>query len=225
MPLPLPKFDGEGEKWDGTTPRTRPNTDVFKRADAEIGGRHSAEILALEALLESVIATIDLLENPGAANSLLGVKGDQSGLEYKVFVEGSGITIVHAAGSITISSSGAGVAMPTTAGENMPLGAVVYFQNDNKAYKAKADADATSLVAGFCDRAASADDAINVVPIGVVTNVAWALTAGTQYYLSPTVAGEFTSTAPTAVGQVVVSVGMASAPTIMAVNVLTKVKL
>ncbi len=225
MPLPLPKFDGEGEKWDGTTPRTRPNTDIFKAADGEIAGRHSSEVIALEELLEGVIETIDPLENPGAANSLLGVLDDQSGLEYKVLVEGTGITISHAAGSITISASVAGVAMPTTAGENMGLGDIVYFQNDNKAYKAKADVDATAIVAGLCDRVVSADDPMNVVPVGAITNVAWGLTAGTVYYLSPTVAGALTSTAPTAVGHHVISVGIGTAPTILAVNVLTKVKL
>lgn len=82
MPLPPPEFE-EGEVWDGTTPRSRPNTDVFKRADGEIGNRHSSEIIALEELLNDVVDEIDLLRNPGPANSLLGVKGDQSGLEYK----------------------------------------------------------------------------------------------------------------------------------------------
>ncbi len=225
MPLPPPKFDGEGEKWDGTTPRARPNTDVFKAADGEIAGRHSAEVIALEEILEGVIETIDPLENPGAANSLLGVKDDQSGLEYKVLVEGTGITISHAAGSITISASSVGVAMPTTAGENMELGDIVYFQGDNKAYKAKADADATTVVAGLCDRVVSADDAMNVIPIGAITNVAWGLTAGTAYYLSPTVAGAITSIAPTTVGHHVIPVGVGTAPTILAINVLTKVKL
>jgi hypothetical protein len=103
MPLPEPKFDGD-TIWDGTTP-TRPNTDIFKRADGEIGGRHSSEIIALEETVKDVLDAVDLLLNPGAANSILGVKNDQSDLEYKVLTEGTGIDIVHATETITISAT------------------------------------------------------------------------------------------------------------------------
>jgi hypothetical protein len=78
---------------------------VFKRADGEIGNRHSAEILALEDLLNGVIEELGILENPGAANSLLGVLDDQSGLEYKTLIESPGIAITHAAGSITLANN------------------------------------------------------------------------------------------------------------------------
>lgn len=103
MPLPPPKFE-DGDVWDGTTKHSRPSVDVYKAADAEIGNRHSSEIIALEELLNDVIDVIELLENPGAANSVLAVKNDQSGLEYKVLTEGIGIGIAHAAGVITISA-------------------------------------------------------------------------------------------------------------------------
>lgn len=104
MPLPPPKFE-DGEVWDGTTPHSRPSTNVYKGPDGEIGNRHSAEILALEDLLNGVIEELGILENPGAANSLLGVLNDQSGLEYKTLIEGAGITLTHAAGSITITDN------------------------------------------------------------------------------------------------------------------------
>lgn len=104
MPLPQPKFE-DGEVWDGTTVHSRPSVDVYKGPDAEIGNRHSSEIIALEELLNNVIDVIELLENPGAANSVLAVKDDQSGLEYKVLTEGPGIGILHSAGVVTIEAT------------------------------------------------------------------------------------------------------------------------
>ena len=105
MPLPMPKFS-DGQLWDGTTPHSQPTTDVFKHADGEIAGRHSSEIIALEDLLKDVFDAIDIISSPGTGNSVLGVKGDASGLEYKDLVEGAGITITHATGNITIASPG-----------------------------------------------------------------------------------------------------------------------
>jgi hypothetical protein len=103
MGLPGPEFD-VGTAWDGTTPHTRPNTGIFKRADGEIGNRLSSEIIALEELLKNVVVTIGLLENPGAANSMLGVKNDQSDLEYKTLVGGVSTTISHVDDTITFDS-------------------------------------------------------------------------------------------------------------------------
>jgi hypothetical protein len=86
MPLPPPEF-AEGVLWDGTTPHSRPNTDVYKGADAEIGNRHSSEILALEELLTNVVSTIGVLENLGDANTVLGVNNDGTELEYKTVLD------------------------------------------------------------------------------------------------------------------------------------------
>jgi len=201
---------------------------VFKGADAEIGNRHSAEIIALEKDLVDLKEELDILRNPGDANSLLGVKDDQSGLEYKVLIAGSGITITHGAESITLTATGGGgaVAILATAGEALAVGDAVYIStSDGKTYKSLADASATSEVLGFCDRVAVLDDPIGIAPIGPVTNPGWSLTPGTRYYLSPTVAGAITSTAPTTGGQYIAPLGTSSDVTILAVNILTKIKL
>lgn len=227
MPFPTPKFGDE--VWDGTTPKSRPNTNVFKGADAEIGNRHSAEIIALEKELIDVQEELDILRNPGAANSVLGVKDDQSGLEYKVLVAGSGITITHGAESITFTATGGGggsVSIVAVAGEALAVGDAVYISTaDGKTYKSLANAAATSDVLGFCDRVAVLDDVIGIGPVGPITNAGWSLTPGTRYYLSPTTAGAITSTAPAIGGKYVVPLGTSSDTMILAVNILTKIKL
>ena len=106
MALPGPEF-GDGTQWDGTS-KARPDTSVYKAPDGDLGNRHSSEILALEELLKDAYATLDILANPGAANTMLGVLNDQSALEYKTLVAGDGITIEHATGSVTINSTGGG---------------------------------------------------------------------------------------------------------------------
>ena len=106
MGLPGPEF-GDGTQWDGTS-KARPDLDVYKAPDGDLGNRHSSEILALEELMKDAYATLDILANPGAANSVLGVLDDQSALEYKTLVEGANITITHGTGNITIASTGSG---------------------------------------------------------------------------------------------------------------------
>ena len=227
MPFPSPKFGDE--VWDGTTPKSRPNTNVFKGPDGEIGNRHSAEIIALEEELIDVQGALEILKNPGAANSLLGVKGDQSGLEYKVLVAGTGITISYAPESITINSTGGGgatVQIISTAGEALALGDAVYISTvDGKTYLGQADTANGSEVIGFCDGAAVLDDAIAINPVGPFTNATWTLTVGTRYYLSPTTPGEITSTAPSTPGQYIVPMGTASDVTKLSISVLSKIKL
>ncbi len=226
MPFPSPKYSDE--VWDGTTPKSRPNTNVFKGADAEIGNRHSSEIIAIETELFAMQEELDILRNPGAANSLLGVKDDQSGLEYKVLVAGTGITIAYATESITINASGGGatVQILSTAGEALAIGDAVYISTaDGKTYLGQADTANGSEVIGFCDRAAALNDAIAINPIGPFTNATWTLTAGTRYYLSPITPGVITSTAPSTPGQYIVPVGTASDVTKLSINILSKIKL
>jgi hypothetical protein len=228
MPLPSPKYGDE--IWDGTTPKSRPNTNVFKGADAEIGNRHSAEIIALEEELFGIQEELDILRNPGAANSVLGVKDDQSGLEYKVFVAGTGMVISHSPESITFTATGGGggatIQIVATAGETLALGDAVYISTvDGKTYKAQADTANGSEVMGFCDKAAVLNDVIGINPIGPFTNPIWFLTAGTRYYLSPITAGAITSTAPSTPGQYIVPLCVASEATKISISILAKIKL
>jgi hypothetical protein len=227
MPLPTPKYDDE--IWDGTTPKSRPDTNVFKGADAEIGNRHSSEIIALEKNLHGLKDELDILRNPGPANSVLGVKADQSGLEYKVFVAGSGMVISHTPESVTFTSTGGGgatVQIVAVAGETLALGDIVYISiADGKAYKAIATSADTSEAMGFCDKAAVLNDVIGINPVGPFTNPLWSLTPGTRYYLSPITAGAITATAPSTLGQHIVPLCVASDVTIIAISILAKIKL
>lgn len=224
MPLPSPKFK-QGEAWDGTTPHSRPTTDVFKRVDGEIGNRLSAEIIALEQLLKDVISTIGLLQNPGEANSLLGVKSNQSGLEYKTLVQGDGILISSASDSITFTATGEGVnGVAGVAGEPINTGDVLYISlTDGKVYKAQANTEATSKVIGCSGEIANPDDTITIFPNGIVTNTNWSLIIGKTYYLSPYIAGSYIATAPQITGQYLVPIGVATGTTQLAVNLRTRI--
>jgi hypothetical protein len=224
MPLPTPEF-GEGQQWDGTTPRTRPNTNIFKRADGEITGRHSSEILALEELLKDIVAELELLQNPGAANSVLSVKSDQTGLEYKTLVEGINITITYPAGSIMIASNGGVASLIATSGEALAKGDIIYMKVDGKVWKAKANADLTSVALGLVATAVNADASVNIILLGELIHSTWSLTIGEQLWLSPTTAGDLTNTPPSATGQYVVPIGVAIATDILSVKILTRIKL
>lgn len=206
MPLPTPEFD-EGQQWDGTTPRTRPDVEIFKRADGEIAGRHSSEILALEALLKDVVSQLEVLENLGAAGSVLTVTSDQTTVEW-------------AAGG------GGGAEFTATAGEALSKGDVVYMKGDGKVWKAKADADLTSVALGLSSSAVSADDPVNIILAGELTYSTWSFTPiGEQRWLSETSAGGIVDTPPAATGEYVVPIGIASDTDTLIVKILTRVKL
>lgn len=223
MPLPSPEFE-EGQAWDGTTQRSRPTRDIYKSPDGEIGNRHSAEIIALEELLKDVISTIELLKNPGGSNSILGVKNDQSGLEYKILVEGSGITLTHGIESITIAS---GMALLTAeADSQIKIGNPIYLKANNHTDPAKADSSSTVQVAGISISDVSAGFTCNYVTEGQVERADWtaivgavSLTPGATYFLSASTVGRITTTAPTTVGQYVVRVGRAISTTKLDVEI------
>jgi len=224
MPLPSPKFE-DGAVWDGTTPHSRPSKDVYKGPDGEIGNRHSAEIIALEELLKDVIEAIELLENPGAANSLLGVKSDQSGLEYKVLIEGSGITITHAPESITITA-GAITPLTAEADSTTKIGNVIYLKSNSHLELAKADGASTVQVAGVAISNTAPTASCSYITEGQVERADWtdiagvvSLTPGATYFLSATATGKITTVAPTTGGQYVVRVGRAVSTTELDVEI------
>lgn len=101
---------------------------------------------------------------------------------------------------------------------------------------AKADAVATVEVVGLVRGAsisAAANGDIQTDGILVATTTQWdaiagttgGLVAGTVYYLSPTTAGEITDTAPTAVGQFVLRIGIALSTTELEISILEPIKL
>jgi len=221
MPLPSPKFE-DGVAWDGTTPRSRPSVDIFIAPDGEIGNRLTVEIIALEELLKDVVTTIKLLENPNEANSLLGVKSDQSGFEYKTLVEGAGVTLTHNDETIVFSITGE---ISGIAGENLTIGDILYISTDGKAYKAQADSEITSKVVGCSNRTANIDESISIISFGIIANPSWTLINNAAYYLSPDIAGILVSTPPSLIGQYLVLIGIAINSTQLAVNLQTRIRM
>jgi hypothetical protein len=100
--VPDPIFPGD--IWDGTTDKY-PNINTDKTPDTEFGARYRAEIRSLEQVLDAYSDVLDTINAYGAANTILGVKGDGTELEYKTLVAGTGIDIVHSGVNTTISST------------------------------------------------------------------------------------------------------------------------
>ena len=230
MALPSPKFE-DGQLWDGTTPNSRPTTEVFKHPDGEIGNRHSAEIVALEKLLNNVTNVIQLLKNPGAANSILGVLADTTGLEYKILIQGGGITISHGAGTITISASGV-VQLGAEADVQIKIGNPLYLKANTHVATAKADDASTVQVAGLAISNAAPTFTCNFVTEGQVERADWTditgavtLTPGATYFLDAVIAGKITTVAPTTTGQYVVRVGRAIDTTTLDIEIELPIRL
>jgi len=80
------------------------------------------------------------------------------------------------------------------------VGDIVYRDSGGTFELALADADSTSEVMGMVSEDTDADNFV-YTKIGRVTGLS-GLTDGTTYFLSPTVAGGYTATAPTAAGQI-----------------------
>ncbi len=110
------------------------------------------------------------------------------------------------------------------------IGNVVYTDAAGGVDKAQADSISTAEIVGLVRDAsigAAASGEIQTDGVLVATTVQWdavadttgGLTAGAVYYLSPTLAGELTSTAPTAVGQVVIRIGKAISTTDLEISI------
>ncbi len=116
------------------------------------------------------------------------------------------------------------------------IGNVVYTDAAGAVDKAQADSISTSEIVGLvrdASIAAAASGEIQTDGVLVATTTQWdavadttgGLTAGVVYYLSPTLAGELTSTAPTAVGQVVIRIGKAISTTDLEISISEPIQL
>jgi len=102
-------------------------------------------------------------------------------------------------------------------GAAITVGQPVYVDGAGTVDLAIGDAIGTSKVAGLViDASIAAATAGKIRHSGIVTSTDWtavtgaaALTPGARYYLSKDTAGQLTTTAPTAVGEVVCAIGMA----------------
>ena len=89
-------------------------------------------------------------------------------------------------------------------------GDAVYADGDGSVDLAIATSYDSSLVVGFAAETVSMGASGTYIPIGVVDLSGLTLTPGTQYFLSPSVAGGITATAPSVAGQYIVPLGVAT---------------
>jgi hypothetical protein len=112
------------------------------------------------------------------------------------------------------------------ADETIAIGQCVYMKNTGHVGLARANSAATRKVAGFAITAATSGYAVKYNADGKLTKSDWtavagaaALSPGTDYFLSTSSAGSITSTAPTAAGDYVVRVGVASSTTVLDIEI------
>ena len=198
----------------------------------------SKEIIAVEQFLVDHDDLFNFFDALGAANSYVGVKADLSGLTYREFVAGAGVTIVHTDATTTITAIGGGGGTTTVTLKNedaasLVIGTPVYTFNDGGVKKAKADAEATTNVIGLATETITAAATGEVQTEGVlaattgewdtITGQIGGLTPDSIYYLSGATAGQLTAIAPS-IGTVA-PVGTAISSTQLKLNVLLTVLL
>lgn len=107
------------------------------------------------------------------------------------------------------------------------IGQPVYIQGADTVDLALADAKATSGVIGLVsDASIDSSDVGTILTDGILTSTDWTevvgaatLTVGSVYFLSDTVAGTLTTTAPTTTGSFVTRVGTAISTTTLEVTI------
>ena len=116
------------------------------------------------------------------------------------------------------------------------IGTPVYMSANNTVDKAKADAIGTTNVIGLVyDASITAAAAGGIIMNGIITATTgqWDTVAGTSggltkdvyYYLDAATAGKITSTAPSAVGQFIVQVGIGLSTTDLKIEIQPRIKL
>jgi hypothetical protein len=116
------------------------------------------------------------------------------------------------------------------------IGTAVYASAANTVDKARANSVGTTNVVGLVADASIASSSTGGIQIdGVlsattgqwdaVTGGSGGLTVGSYYYLSSSTAGLLTSTAPTATGEFVISIGIALSSTELKIEIQPRIKL
>jgi len=116
-----------------------------------------------------------------------------------------------------VDPSYSGTTLTATAGENLVLGEVVYYNVDGKVYKAKADSTTTMICMGIVTAASNANAQVILLIDGLIrSSSAFSFTVGGQassltamVYVSETVAGEVTQTRSTTSSHIVQIIGYA----------------
>jgi len=209
---PDPKFPTS--IWDGTTSTTE-ETSIEKSPDIEMGNRMRAEIRGMEATLQPYVTDLSVIHAYGNPADVLTVNAAGTGLEWAAGGGGGGGSVIE------LTNDNAG---------SLVIGNAVYVKSNGNMDKAQANAAATTELLGLV-----ADTTINTATAGdvqadgfleattgqwdAVTGGTGGLTAGAMYYLDPSTAGKFTSTAPSTAGQYVVRVGQAMSTTVMNIRI------
>ncbi|MHC4121381.1 MAG: hypothetical protein ACYSWO_28240 [Planctomycetota bacterium] len=194
--------------WDGTTQKW-PDVNTDKTPDVEFGARYRAEIRSLE---EQMLPFLDMLGEIlayGSAGEFIAVKGDGTGLEYRHYL---------------------GINKKNDNASTINIGQPVYVKSDGDVDLAKADAAATTKVAGIVADTSIAAAATGVIAVGgmlTATTTQWdavtgdtgGLTPGATYYLDPDTAGKLTDTAPTTELDYVARVGYAESTTRLVIDI------
>ena len=115
--------------------------------------------------------------------------------------------------------------LEVVAGQSLEAGQPFYMAS-GLIWPAQAEDEAHANACGFTTADADANGPVVVITRGQVTRQDWtpiigaiSLDPGTDYYLSPTVAGTMTTVPPTTTGQYVVPLGKAVSPTTFDVSI------
>jgi hypothetical protein len=118
------------------------------------------------------------------------------------------------------------LSLEAEADSTIKIGNPIYIKANGHCDPAKADAWATAQVAGVSTSDANAGEICTYIPEGTAERSDWTeiagstlLTPGNTYFLSPTITGHITNTAPTTVGHSVVRVGRAVSDTKLDVEI------
>lgn len=142
--------------------------------------------------------------------------GSDAGTNY-VYVTDTGVDIVdlkqaHLIAAPTSDHSYSGTTITLTANENQAFGDVCYINADGEAQLGDASASTTSLVTVMCTETVSANNPATYLIMGIARDDTWAWTVGSPVYLSitGTTGNTLTQTAPSATGEIVQYIGMAT---------------
>jgi len=115
-----------------------------------------------------------------------------------------------------VDPSYSGITLNQIAGEDLVFGDIVYYKNDAKVYKAKADSTTTMICMGIVIGDALANASVTLLVDGLIrSSSAFSLTTGGQasataiVYVSDITAGNITQTLPTLSSHIVQIIGYA----------------
>lgn len=190
---------------------------------AGIIGNKSGEILYINNSTGSPVTILNDSPSASAIDRILTGTGDDIILE-----DGASIAFINVGYSVSrwmvVGGTGAGAIIKAVAGESITAGQAVYIsvgaadggRTAGRAYKLDAANDNRVDFVGIAKSSVSSGANLQIIPAGEVATSG--LTTGRTIFADPTSPGNFTTTAPSAVNQWIIPVGIALSATKMAVN-------